>query len=219
MFRVAMLVVFLSVLAVAVIGIVSMTGLPGERYYNALAIASGAAAIASWLLTPAALDRERPAWAAVRWGARIGLAIWPFGLWSAADPAVSRWETLALQSIGLIGGMLFLAALASIAREVELLYTSRRLTTLAFLTIPIGAFTWIMPFPESRLLIPDGPVGMIGVIFLLIAILPWYWLLLQVIRSAWELLSESRWSVRARRDRAKRDAAFQARVSSDDSSD
>ncbi len=211
-FRGAMLTVLLGVIAVGVIGIISMIELPRAQYCKALAITAAAVAIAAWALTPAGLDRERPAWIMVRWGARIGLLLWPLGLWSAADPAANQWESVVLQFVGIVGAMLFLATLASIAREVELLYTSRRLTTLAFLAIPVGIFTWIMPFPESRLVIPDGPIGMIGMVFLIVSILPWYWFLVQVGRSAQDLLSESGWAARARLDRVRRDAAFRARM-------
>jgi len=211
--------VLLSVLAIGAIGIVSMVGLARGPYYHSLAIAAAAVAVVSWVLTPASLDRERPAWLIVRWGARTGLALWVPALWSAADPAANRWELLVLEAIGLVGAMLFLAVLASIAREVELLHTARRLTTLAVVSIPIGAFTWIMPFPESRFVLPDGAAGMIGTVFVLFSVAPWYWLLIQTARSAGDLATESQWSARARRDRVKRDAAFRTRVDRSDSVD
>ena len=189
-----------------------MVGISSNTYNLVLAICATVAAIAIWPLSPHSLDRERPAWFFVRFGGRVGLACWALGLWWFTLSTEEGRAVMAMQLIGLVGGMLFLAVLASVARELELLHVARKLTTSAVLLIPIGLYTFVMPFPESRVNIDQGAFGFVAVVFVLFSILPWYWLLLRVARSVLELASEARWTERAHQDYSKRAAGWQDRM-------
>lgn len=199
-----------AILATMAIGLVSMIGLDGVRYHAALAIVAGVVAVVAWPLTPGGLDRERPAWLVIRFIARAGPVVWAVGLWWYTSPIPPGETALLLEFLGISGTTLLLASMASIARELELLHTSRRLTTSAVLAVPIGVFTWVVPFPENRLLIPEGAFGLVATIFTVLAVLPWLWLLLQILRSTLDLLSESRWTRRARADARARNARYLA---------
>jgi len=194
------------------IGIMSMVGISSNTYNSVLAICAAVAAIAIWPLSPNTLDRERPAWFFVRFGGRAGLACWAFGLWWYTQPTDDKWEATVMQLIGLVGGMLFLAILASIARELELLHAARKLTTSSVLLIPIGLYTFVMPFPQNEATIDQGPFGFVAVVFVLLSIVPWYWLLLRVARAVLELASEARWTQRAHQDYSQREAGWHDRM-------
>jgi hypothetical protein len=212
LFRGALLATFWSVIVVGMIGIISMVGISSNTYNLVLAICVSVAAIAIWPLSPNSLDRERPAWLFVRFGGRVGLACWALGLWWYTQSAGENWGAMAMQLIGLVGGMLYLAVLASVARELELLHAARKLTTSAVLLIPIGLYTFVMPFPEGKVVIDQGAFGFVAVVFVLISIVPWYWLLLRVARSVLELASEARWTERAHQDYSQRAAGWQDRM-------
>jgi hypothetical protein len=197
---------------VGVVGVMSMVGMSPAAYNGVLAVCGVVAAVAVWPLSPASLDKERPAWLFVRFGARLGLIAWALGLWWYIQPTADKWEATAMQLAGVIGGMFFLAVLASIARELELFHTARRLTSAAVLVIPVGVYTFVMPFPEDQVVITTGAFGMVAVVFLIFSILPWFWLLLQVARSVLELASESRWAAVAHADLADREARLRQRV-------
>jgi len=211
-FRGGLLVVLCCTLVTVGAGMVSMSGLTNEQYFTVLAWTATAAAIAAWPITPRGLDIERPAFMLVRWGARLGLAMWAVGLWDLAGDPTTRWGPLGLESAGIVGAALLLACGASIAREFELQHTSRRLTTSAVLAVPIGVFTWIMPFPGDRLNIPAGPEGLIAVVFTLFCVCPWWWLLLRTARSIKDLYRETSWTIRAARDAKARDRELAARI-------
>jgi len=215
-FRAALLAVFWCIVGVGGTGIVSMIGLPNQHYYEALTLWAAIAAAATWFCSPRTLDMERPAWFLVRWGARAGLICWAVGLWLATQPTPDDWTATWMQAGGVVGGVLLLAVLASVARELELLHSARKLTTSAVLLPPIMLFTWVMPFPEDAVTIGDGPVGLIHSVFLLVSIGPWFWLLARVARAVLDLTAACRWTGVAHRDRAGRDDAWKRRMQRDE---
>ena len=218
-FRGSILALFCTLLGIVGVGLMSMLGMPNEQYFSYLAWMGTVAAIVAWPLTPRSLDIERPMYKVVRWGARIGLGLWAIGLWDLADNPAVRWDPVPFEAAGIVGAALLVSVGASIAREYELHASARRFTTSAFLTVPIGVYTWIMPFPEDRVVIPEGPAGFIAVFYVLITIGPWWWLLIRTARSLKDLLSETTWTIRARRDARTRDRALAARIQEPDSTD
>ncbi|MDP7029271.1 MAG: hypothetical protein QF733_03520 [Phycisphaerales bacterium] len=215
-FRAALLVILWSIVGVGGTGVVSMVGLPNSTYFAVLAMWAGVASIAVWFCSPRSLDIERPLWILVRWGARLGLACWAVGLWEARQPTIGMGPAIWMQAGGAVGGVLLLAVLASVARELELLHSARKLTTSAVLFLPIMLFTWIMPFPEDAVTISEGPAGLVQSVFLLIAVVPWFWLLLRVARAVLDMTAECRWAGVAHRDQASRDDAWKQRMQRDD---
>jgi hypothetical protein len=169
-------------------------------------------AAASWIVTPRSLDVEHPVFFIVRWGARLTLPCWVFGLWLELRAGQPTWESFILEFAGAFGAAMLLASLASIANELEIKHTARRLTTTIWLIGPVGLLTWIMPFPENAVAIDKGPFGMVASIFILIAVGPWFWLVLRTARSLVELFSMGRWIERAHHDAEERDRALRERM-------
>jgi hypothetical protein len=216
MFRAGLLLLLVSLIAVLVVAVISMGGLPSERYLTALITVAWGAAAAAWLVSPATLDVEHPIFFVVRWGARVGLACWPLGLWIERIEGVPSWGSVGMEFAGLCGAGLLLANLASIANELEIKHTARRLTTTIWLLGPVGLWTWLMPFPESVVKVDsESAFGMVAALFVLLCIGPWFWVVLRTARSVMELLSMGTWSGQAHHDAVRRDRAFRARVHRD----
>jgi hypothetical protein len=211
-FRCGLFMVIVALVALAAIGVVSMFGLASKDYVRLLMVVGAVVAAASWIVTPRSLDIEHPTFFIVRWGARLLLPCWVFGLWLELRAGQPTWESFALEFAGAFGAALLLASLASIANELEIKHTSRRLTTTIWLIGPVGLLTWIMPFPENRVAIDTGPFGMVASIFILIAVGPWFWLVLRTIRSLVELFSLGRWIEKAHHDAEERDRALRERM-------
>lgn len=211
-FRGGLFVLIVSLVALAGIGMVSMSGLASEDYVRALMAVGVAVSAASWLVTPRSLDVEHPIFLVVRWGARLALPCWVLGLWLELKDGQFTWTSSMLELAGAFGAALLLASLASIANELEIKYTARRLTTSIWLIGPVGLLTWVMPFPESAVQIESGPFGMVATIFILIAVGPWFWLVLRTARSVLELFSMGRWIRKAHHDAEARDRALRDRM-------
>lgn len=210
-----------STCALLVLGMVSMNGLRGTIYVNVQLAVCLVWAVAAWPLTPAGLDIERPWFLIVRWFARSGPLIWAAGLYMASNPVSSILEPWIAQLLELIwagGTTSLLAMLASLAREFDCMHTSRRLTTIAVVALPIGLYTWIMPFPESKVVLGAGAAGFAGAVWVLITVVPWFVILVQIMRSGIDLLQECRWSMRALQDEIERDRSRHARMRDQDKS-
>ncbi|MBT4768524.1 MAG: hypothetical protein HOO04_09210 [Phycisphaerae bacterium] len=214
-YRAGLALVLGSLVITAIAGIVSMNGASIDSYLKSLIVAGIAAAVASWLVTPATLDVEYPVFVVVRWGARVCLMFWPIGVLVELYRGTVSWGSAGLQCVGLFGASLLLITLASLANELEMKHVSRRLTTSVWVLFPIGVYTWLAPFPEAAIAIADGAFGLVAVIFVLISIAPWYWLLLRTLRSVWGLLSLSGWAGQAHNNEVKRDRARRARIKGD----
>jgi hypothetical protein len=209
---------FAGLMTLVGVDIASMMGLASKDYLRALMAVGAVIAAASWLVTPRSLDVEHPVFFVVRWGARITIPCWVLGLWIELEQGTYSWTsqtfyTIALlELVGIFGVALLLASLASIANELEIKHTARRLTTTIWLIGPVGVLTWLMPFPENAVHIDLGPIGLVASIYILIVVGPWFWLLLRTIRSVLELLSLGRWISRAHHDVEERDRALRERV-------
>ena len=218
-FRLGLFMLLAGLVTLAGVDIASMMGMASKNYLRALMAVGAVIAAASWFVTPRSLDIEQPVFFVVRWGARVTLPCWVLGLWIELEQGTySSWTsqtfyTVALlELVGIFGVALLLASLASIANELEIKHTARRLTTTIWLIGPVGVLTWLMPFPEKAVNIDPGPFGMVASIFILIVVGPWFWLLLRTIRSVLELLSLGRWISRAHHDVEERDRALRERV-------
>ena len=211
-FRFGLFMLLASLITLVGIGVVSMVGLASEDYVRALMWVGAVVAAASWLVTPRSLDVEHPEFFVVRWGARLALPCWILGLWFELEAGRPSWVSFLLEFAGAFGAALLLASLASIANELEIKHTARRLTTTIWLIGPVGVLTWVMPFPESAAKVGSEPFGMVASIFILITVGPWFWLVLRTVRSVLELFSMGRWIGRAHHDAEERDRALRARM-------
>lgn len=214
-YRTGLCLVFGSITITVTAGVLSMWGVPTDSYLRALIVAGVAASVAAWFVTPSTLDVEHPVFAGVRWGARVCLLGWPFGVFVEFTDGGVSWWSIGLQCVGLLGAGLLLMSLVCLANEFEMKHLARRLTTTVWLLFPIGLLTWILPFPEDTIVMPEGSFGLVATIFILIAVGPWYWMLLRTMRSVWGLLLMSSWAGRAHNDEIEQDRAMRARMNGD----
>lgn len=194
-----------ALIVLLITGLASLGGIDRVVYLQILEVIAVGVAASAWITLPRTLDIGRPWWAIWRWGARLALVCWPLGL--AAQLRLWDWtlmQSQLLELIGLVGMAVYSAMLASVAAELDLRDTSRRLTTATWFVIPIGVFAHFGPYPGQVMSLGNTVIdGLIGS-FILMTILPWIWLVIRLLRASWEIMRYGQWAVRATADARRR---------------
>lgn len=215
MFRTGTSLALAATLGLIAVGVLSMTGVLAEDsdYREVLLLVALAGAFSVWLVTPSTLDVGFKGWLVARWAVRLLTPCWVAGLWlwDVSGPVWQPW-TLVLELLGLIGLIVTMFVYETISVELELRATARRFATTGWLWMPAALLAWLGPFPERTLVLPDSPVGMIGAIFVLIVIGPWFWMLGRTARSLQDIRRLRSWTRRHHREAEARVEARRERL-------
>lgn len=214
-FRGGIALLLLTVVALIAAGVLSMMGtFDDETYRTVLVWIAISGTLGVWGTTPSTFDVGANGWLLFRWAARLLLPCWAIALLvlQVPGPVLQPWSLL-LEFLGLVGMVIAVCLLDVAATELEIRVTARRLSTTAWLLIPAGVLAWISPFPEDSLSLPDSPLGMIGAIFVAIVVGPWFWMLLRLARSLWDIARYQSWTRRVARESTARDQSRRDRVS------
>lgn len=218
LFQCGLALALVTTLGLIMVGALSMMGvIPHDGdYQKALTLIAVAGSASVWCLTPSTLDEGFIGWLLARWAARLLMPCWVVGIvfWDPMGPVWQPWVLL-LQMLGLLGCNITIFLCSALAVEFELRATARRFASTGWMWMPASLLAWISPFPEGTLVLPDSPVGMIGAIFVLIVVGPWFWLLVRTARSIQDLRQLQSWTRRYERESAVRAQARRERLHQD----